>query len=551
VSRKWKPAFVAVALLVTTVMAITSVDYGISQDESAHRVHGQILLDYFRGVSDRALWEPLNADGSFPANAGGYTAFDDPAWRGLNIYAGTFDLLCEAVYRYVPTGLGPYEVRHLLGGLLGALAIVMTGQLAHALSGSWATGTLALLFAALTPRLVGHAMNNPKDAPFAALYICALVQLLAVARDLPRVRLWRALLLAITMAVATDVRIAGLLLLVYTGLVLGGWAVHGRWRSTVSTSDAVHVGAWAAGITALAYLLVSPLWPYAHQAPLTTPLRVLGLVSHFEFFHPYALFAGRWITAAETPWFYLPVWLGITLPLFVPIGLCGLWRWSWPLAFVAFAAVFPVVHIIATRAVVYDEARHVLFVIPPLLALAAVGWQPLLRSPLARWAHPIPSLVLLGTLLDPLTWAIRNHPFEGLYFSPVIGGIQGAWGRFEIDYWSISQRAAVEWLAAHARPEPGRLVRVRAYYGDPECSSYYLARHPGFTFVVAPDASDAWDFHILMPAAAKSVPNLLTNWPPRGTVHQITADGVALNAIIENPRSTVRLDDDSDPSRMR
>ena len=126
----------------------------------------------------------------------------------------------------------------------------------------------------------------------------------------------------------------------------------------------------------------------------------------------------------------------------------------------------------------------------------------------------------------------------------MIGGIQGAWGRFEIDYWSISQRAAVEWSAAHARPEPGRLVRVRAYYGDPECSRYYLARYPGFTFVVGPDASDAWDFHILMPAAAKSVPNLLTNWPPAGTVHQITADGVALNAIIENPRSTIRLEGD-------
>ena len=127
--------FVAVALLVTSVMAVTSGDYGISQDESTHRVHGQILLDYFRGVSDRALWEPLNADGSFPGTAGAYTAFDDPAWRGLNIYAGTFDLLCEAVDRYVPTGLGPYEVRHLLGGLLGALTIVMTGHLAHALDG--------------------------------------------------------------------------------------------------------------------------------------------------------------------------------------------------------------------------------------------------------------------------------------------------------------------------------------------------------------------------------------------------------------------------------
>ena len=81
-SRTWRHVFVAVALLVTSVMAVTSGDYGISQDESTHRVHGQILLDYFRGVSDRALREPLNADGSFPGTDGAYTAFDDPglAW---------------------------------------------------------------------------------------------------------------------------------------------------------------------------------------------------------------------------------------------------------------------------------------------------------------------------------------------------------------------------------------------------------------------------------------------------------------------------------------
>jgi tetratricopeptide (TPR) repeat protein len=64
---------------------------------------------------------------------------------------------------------------------------------------------------------------------------------------------------------------------------------------------------------------------------------------------------------------------------------------------------------------------------------------------------------------------------------------------------------------------------------------YFLEKHRGYRYVAAAEASPDWDYSILLPAAAKFFPNMLRDWPPPGTVHQIMAGGAPINAIIANP----------------
>ena len=40
-------------------------------------------------------------------------------------------------------------------------------------------------------------------------------------------------------------------------------------------------------------------------------------------------------------------------------------------------------------------------------------------------------------------------PFEYTYFSPLIGGIAGANGRFDTEYWATCNKQAAEWLASN------------------------------------------------------------------------------------------------------
>ena len=49
---------------------------------------------------------------------------------------------------------------------------------------------------------------------------------------------------------------------------------------------------------------------------------------------------------------------------------------------------------------------------------------------------------------EPVGWTIRNHPHEYVYFNPLVGGLDGAFGNYETDYWGNSIRMASEWLAA-------------------------------------------------------------------------------------------------------
>ena len=48
------------------------------------------------------------------------------------------------------------------------------------------------------------------------------------------------------------------------------------------------------------------------------------------------------------------------------------------------------------------------------------------------------------------------HPYEYMYFSPLIGGVAGANGQYEMDYWGICNKPAGEWLAQNYTKYTGK-----------------------------------------------------------------------------------------------
>ncbi len=99
---------------------------------------------------------------------------------------------------------------------------------------------------------------------------------------------------------------------------------------------------------------------------------------------------------------------------------------------------------------------------------------------------------------------VMLHPYQSIYFNRVFaGGLSGASGRFETDYWGNSYREAIEWVAANV---PGEGIRI-ANCSNPLQSSYYLRGPDGARFIhVAmtdnPDlllATTRWDCHLGAP----------------------------------------------------
>ena len=95
--------------------------------------------------------------------------------------------------------------------------------------------------------------------------------------------------------------------------------------------------------------------------------------------------------------------------------------------------------------------RHFLFVVPVFAVLAGIGFDWLLRV-LAAWRR----LVAAGAaaaILAALIWdagvLVRLHPYQYLFYNPLVGGLQGASRRYVTDYWVNIMPEAVDDLEAY------------------------------------------------------------------------------------------------------
>jgi hypothetical protein len=142
------------------------------------------------------------------------------------------------------------------------------------------------------------------------------------------------------------------------------------------------------------------------------------------------------------------------------------------------AVLVPVGLAIASRAILYDGIRHLLFVLPLSAILAGAAVSRFLGRPGDGHLRAAVLAVAAGCVLVTVADMVRLHPYQSVYFNRVVGGgLAGAAGRFETDYWGQSYREAVEWVVAHYHPAATERIRV-ANCSKPFLSAYYLEKSP-------------------------------------------------------------------------
>jgi hypothetical protein len=491
--RQWGPVFNDLArlvlLAVVVLVVLTFEDYGITNDEEVQNVYGVKLLAF-------------------------YTSFfqDGSAFNYLDLfrYGGFFDLLAALINLVSP--FGEYETRHLLGGLIGVVGLAGAWRLGRHLGGQ-RVGFLALLLLLLTPAYYGHSFNNPKDAPFATAMVWTLFYLCRVISTLPAPPPRLVLKLGVTLGIALGIRVAAVLVgpYLFVGTAL---FFFGRWRESHDLA-LVRSQLWVMircllPAAAVAYLLMGIFWPWAVMSPFNP----------FEALHDFSklpinidtLIAGIWVKATQVPRDYLPDYLLVNLPEVVLFGLlaAGGFGVAWvvrrlrtglhfpinasvaeirrvQVLIVAIAAFFPIVFFIFYKPTAYNGIRHFLFVVPPLAILAAMGidhlWTVLSRSDerLGR--------LFAGALMAVLvaqTWVMGQlHPDEYVYYNMLTGGVKGAEGAYELDYWGNSLVEATKDLAEYIAMENGDKPITRVYKvavcGHRLSAAYFFPEYMEFT----------------------------------------------------------------------
>lgn len=312
---------------------------------------------------------------------------------------------------------------------------------------------VVLLFT--SPRIVCALMANIKDFPLLVLFsLAALLFFRAFERGSRAGILLSALVLALALATKANAlffpAIPALLWL------LGGTppAYKGRRLELVAT------GALAALVTlGTVYLLWPYLWPHPIERVLEH-LRYIGLRSGYT--RPESLApAFEAVFYTTPPVFFLAAVAGIVLALRAAVRD----RDRWSIFLLLWIAVV-LGRFLLPMAVNFDGVRHFLELFPPLAILAGRAIAALVRQARERFGGakqwlPIGLLALL--LLPGLVVTVASHPFQIVYWNLFAGGFTGARAKNlpqTSDYWGMSYRLGLEWLAENAEKDAFLAVPV-------------------------------------------------------------------------------------------
>lgn len=440
------------------VILATFLDYGITVDEPPLYYYGADIIQWYKsGFTYQPIFETRNT------------------W----LYGGLVHVFGYVASQVLP--LSPYDAYHLCCAIIGFTGVVAAYRIGTLLGGGPA-GFLAVLFLILTPRYYGHVFNNPKDIPFAVFYLWSLFWMIRGLGHLPEVPkdvLWKT---GLAIGLTLGCRVNGFVLFFYLGLFWGiGYVL--LMQQGMAFQNILHIFVKQMVVIVLvAYAVMLPFWPWALLNPITHPFEAIGffaqfLEPHFSYFHC------QYVLNHDVPWYYVSLWLALTMPELVLIGL-GLGtllvvlfvaRGNFDIQTVhlqrtalVWSALFPMVYAALMHTPFYDGYRHMLFVVPSLVICAALG----VVDFGARLKTVMMRRVFWGGIACLVLWTgaymVRIHPNQSVYFNHwVAGGIQEASHCFETDYWGNSYKQAVTWIAKNYEWDfSKRKLRLASRFGQ-------------------------------------------------------------------------------------
>ena len=222
-------------------------------------------------------------------------------------------------------------------------------------------------------------------------------------------------------------------------------------------------------------LFATLFWPALWPNPIGGLASSLDSTTSFPW--PYSvLYMGKYTKASDLPWHYLPVWIGISTPIaYSALFLLGYFRivisaisrpWRWFLHnrndFIYLALItFAIGGAILFKPVLYDDWRQMYFIYPVFILIAVSGlwsvlprWERPFRKPAWGVAMPIAFVCVGFSLIWTARTMVAMHPYQNVYFNRLAGAsMDEIKSNYDLDYWGLSYRQALEYIAANDKNE--------------------------------------------------------------------------------------------------
>lgn len=416
-------------------------DYGVSFDEPAQRLIGATNLNHIAHKFNLTSIINNESFSQFPKRLDQITDRD---------YGVIFEL--PAAYMEHVLDLKQerdiYHARHLLTFLFFLAGVFAVYRMAQRRFNDWRIGLLAVSFLILSPRIFADAFYNDKDLVFLSVFAIAMNTSISF---LLKPSLKTALINGIACAIAIDARIMAVIIPMLTISIMG--------IKVLKAEVSFHKGFLCLAIFLIACIACTILfWPFLWDAPIDNFLQAFQNMARFRH-NPHLIFMGESVRASNLPWYYIPLWVGITTPIiYLPLFTFGvmatlksflkkysqIWSTEDELQDLIFLALFlgPVLAAIVLHSILYNGWRHLYFIYPAFILLTVRGlmfsWEILEKRNLAR---ALLAVLVSFSCIHTAYWMIQNHPLQNLYFNQ----FSGDWNRrFEVDYWGLANKHSLE-----------------------------------------------------------------------------------------------------------
>jgi hypothetical protein len=450
-----------IPLILILILAVIGIkvyhDYGVPWDEVAQLDIAQSNFNYIFKNDPDLLKDTDRYYGTF---------FELPLWWLSHLFPRP-----ERVY-----------IRHLMIYGIFVIGVIVFYLIGKQLFKNTYWGLLGAVLLVASPRIFADAFYNSKDIPFMVAFIFAVWVSLNLIDALHKPNNWRFIIIlmiihAVSCAILISTRVAGVIILLLSSLLFipTNFGSKSGWKRNFILF--VIDFAFIVSLTII-------FWPILWHDPLNEFIAAFREMGQYPF-NPLVLYQGQYFTAPMLPWHYLPVWIGITTPILILIGaivgildlifsgiqLINYWvrekvlpaTFSIPDALkwvlVAGWLIFPIIAIYLFHSVLYDGWRQMFFIYPALILVAIRGssivyaWM-IQHTRYAIWARLVLLSVLVVGLAEPIGFMIRFHPYQNVYFNFLAGNPATLRQRFELDYWGLSYKQAIDDILAHETEDP-------------------------------------------------------------------------------------------------
>ena len=424
-------------------------DYGVSMDEPIQRKHGMVSLEYV----NRQLGEPFNIPNIYNIDVQFYDHKD------YGVIFQMFSYGLELMLN-LKDSRDIFLLRHALVFLLFWISVVYFYKLLEYHFKDWKIALLGTVFLVLSPRIFANSFYNPKDIPLLSWCIISSYTFL---KFLDYKNFKYAFLHGFACAMVINTRIVGVYIPVLTiGFLILSWLKTLNRKAQLKES--------LRGLTLFILLCIAftlLFWPYLWSNPLAHFIYTFKSMSHFRWYNG-IFFMGHFVYPDNLPWYYIPVWVGISTPLlYLILFLTGiifigqrliknqlkLYVTPQERNQLIFLSLFliPLLSVIFLKSTLYNGWRHLYFIYPPLILIAICGVQEAMNLEkkinkfyLINLLKPVSYVILLIFTGKVAYDMIITHPFQNVYFNEVTANKAGKY--FDLDYYGLGFRQGLEKL---------------------------------------------------------------------------------------------------------